>query len=125
MGFLFAVFQAVTILPICTMVYLAVGLAMRQKQTALLSWLVPLALVNTVAALLSFYSFGFRLLHLRANVVSAVIAYGFGMINFAAAMYAAWRILAFVRGYAFTSVSQQNVSQQEEGVWPPPPTRKP
>lgn len=98
---------------------MAVGLALRQKQAAVLKWLFPLTASYTLAALYYLYQIGFRLLHLRAGLAPTMIAYGFLIVGGPVSLYATWRIFGFVKGPPLTGAPQQ-----EEGVWPPPPARK-
>ncbi len=60
---------------------MAVGLALRQKQAAVLKWLFPLTASHTLVALYYLYQIGFRLLHLRAGLASTMIAYGFLIVG--------------------------------------------
>ena len=100
------------------MVVAAVLAAHRQKQKAVLSWLVPLAVGHGFGLLYEIYDLGYRFLYLRASLASTVAAYGLLCLGALISLYTTWRVLQFV-----THLPSRETPVQNEGVWPPPPTR--
>ena len=123
-GLLFSVYQLCVALPICIMVYMAMSFALRQKQQIVLKWLLPLTLVHTIGLVFYVYQLGFRLLHLRAGLISTMAAYGFGVIGGLVSLYTTWRILDFVKGFQLGGSQFTSSKPHEEDVWPPPPIQK-
>jgi 4-amino-4-deoxy-L-arabinose transferase-like glycosyltransferase len=111
----------IVILPLCGMVLMAVLAAYRQQQKRVLKWLIPLAVGHAFSFLLALYDFSFRYFHLKADLASTVTVYGFGVVGALLSLYITWRILEFVNHLPIKGALTQE--EQEEGVWPPPPTQ--
>jgi len=101
------------------MVLIALLVAYRQRQTQIVSWLLPLTIGHGVALLYELYDFSFRYFYLRASLASSIIAYGFGFAGALISLYTTWRVLEFVKNLPVRGAA----ALPEEGVWPPPPTR--
>jgi len=101
------------------MALVALLAAYRQRQTQILSWLLPLTIGHGFALLYELYDFSFRLFYLKATLASTIIAYGFGFAGALIALYTTWRVLKFVKDMPVKGIA----ALPEEGIWPPPPTR--
>ena len=100
------------------MTVIAVLAASRQKQKAVLSWLVPLAVGHGFGLLYELYDLSYRFFHLRPTLFSAEFSYGLLSVGALVGLYTAWRVLQFVTHLPITGTAAQ-----DEGVWPPPPTQ--
>ena len=105
------------VLSLANTVLVAVALrpAQARRQRPLTDWLAPLLVAHALGAAYFVYVLAFRWLGLRTTLASTLTALGVESVTGLIGVYAAARLVSFVRAYCHA------LDTDREAAWPPPP----